>query len=68
MDLRPHQFPPDKDLISTRELPNGNVEKKYLEGFGLQRPCIHVYEIDPKTDVIVRADFEGRDEDCVAVP
>jgi hypothetical protein len=67
-DLRPYMYPSDKDLISSTELPNGNIENRYMEGLGSKRPCIHVYEIDPKTQIIVRADYEGRDEDCVAAP
>lgn len=65
-----HQFPSEETLISSKELPNGNIEKKYKStlGFVKKRTCISIYEIDPKTDIIVRADFEGTEEDCVMNP
>ncbi len=69
--LRDHyQFPSEKTLISSKELPNGNVVKKYKStwGFGRKRTCISIYEIDPKTDIIVHAGFEGTEEDCVINP
>lgn len=65
-----HQFPAEETLINSRELPNGNVEKKYKNtwGFGRKRTCISIYEIDPKTEIIVRVGFEGTEEDCVINP
>lgn len=72
-DLRPYLYPPESMLISSTALPNGNVEKRYKPPpLGSdRRVCIHIYEIDPKTDVIIRAEGEGAqntDTDCVAPP
>lgn len=63
-ELPSYQFPPEKDLISSKKLPNGNIEKRYKS----MRTCIHVYEIDTKTDIIVGASFEGKETDCVINP
>lgn len=69
-ELPSYQFPSEEYLISSKELPNGNVEKKYklVWGFGKQRTCIHIYEIDPKTNIIVNASFEGSETDCAINP
>lgn len=69
-ELPSYQFPPEKNLISTKILPNGNIEKRYKVtwGFSGQRTCIDIYEIDPKTDIIVGASFEGKETDCVINP
>lgn len=70
-------FPPESDLINSRVLPNGNIEKTYRSTwrFGwdrsVERICIQIFEIDPKTDVILSADFRGErntEEDCVSPP
>ncbi len=46
------------------------MEKRYklTWGFKKNRTCIHIYEIDPKTDIIVGVGFEGKKEDCVINP
>ncbi len=64
------QYPDEKDLISSQTLSNGNIEKKYRQvwGFKKNRICISIYEIDPKTDIIVGVGFEGKKEDCVIYP
>lgn len=63
-------YPSEEDLISNSILPNGNMEKRYklTWGFKKNRTCIHIYEIDPKTDIIVGVGFEGKKEDCVINP
>lgn len=67
-----YQFPDEKDLVGTKELQNGNIEKKYQVTWGRgKRTCIRYYEIDPATNIIVRADFEGAEDvekDCVINP
>ena len=65
-----YQIPSEEELISSRILPNGNMEKKYktLRGWRHNRVCIQIYEIDPKTDIIVDVGFEGSEADCVWNP
>jgi hypothetical protein len=50
-------------------LANGNVEyrltRRYPPGKGL---CTTIYEVDPKTFKILRADFLGSPDDCVLQP
>lgn len=58
------QFPSEKYLISTKILTNGNLEKRYRS----RKKCIHIYEIDPKTNIIVNASFEGSETDCAINP
>jgi hypothetical protein len=62
-----HQLPGGKFLVNSKELPNGNVEKKYKWTMG-KYSCIDIYEIDPKSEIVVRTGFEGADEDCVSPP
>jgi hypothetical protein len=63
-ELPRYQFPSEKDLISKKILPNGNLEKKYKA----LRTCVPVFEINPKSDIIVGAGFEGKESDCVINP
>jgi hypothetical protein len=53
-----------KDLIEIAPLPNGNLEYtyKYL------RTCRYIFEVNPKTHIIVGARFEGKETDCVVAP
>ncbi len=68
-ELPSYEFPPEEYLISSKTLPNGNLEKKYKRTWGFRkRTCIDIYEIDPKTDIIVGVGFEGKKEDCVINP
>jgi hypothetical protein len=72
-EMPSYQFPSEEHLISSRALPNGNIEKRYKRhkrtwGFGEKGTCIQIYEIDPKTDIIVDAGFEGKKTDCVINP
>jgi len=55
----------EKDLISSRVLPNGNIENKYKY---YKEACVYFFEIDPQTRVIVKARFEGNKNDCVLIP
>jgi hypothetical protein len=65
-----HQLPSENDLISSEELPNGNVVKKYKStlGFVRKRTCVSIYEIDPKTELVVGVGFEGTEKDCAFNP
>jgi hypothetical protein len=57
-------WPDEKALVSSRLLPNGNMENKYKH----LRSCRYIFEIDPKTRRIVGARFEGSETDCVINP
>jgi hypothetical protein len=63
-EVSPYQFPSEKNLISSKKLSNGNVEKRYKT----PRKCVLVFEIDPNTNVIVNASLEGKDTDCIVIP
>lgn len=69
-ELPSHQFPSEEYLVGNKTLPNGNLERRYkiTWGFGKKRTCIDIYEIDPKTDIIVGVGFEGKETDCVINP
>jgi len=69
-ELPSYQYPSEEYLFSSRILSNGNLEKRYkiFWGFDKKRMCIDIYEIDPKTDIIVGVDFEGKKKDCVINP
>jgi hypothetical protein len=51
-------------LVVTNKKENGNVEYH----FKTAPKCTEIYEINPKTDIIVRASFEGSKKDCVQKP
>lgn len=57
-------FAPDKNLLSGTKLANGNVVYKYRD----MRTCRYMLEVDPTTDIIVSADWEGEKGDCIHVP
>jgi hypothetical protein len=59
-----YQMPSKQSLISSRELPNGNIENKYMH----RGTCVYFIELDPKTRIIVGARFEGSESDCVVNP
>ena len=54
-----------KDIISSKVLPNGNIENKYKY---YKETCVYFFEIDPETQTIVAARFEGKETDCVVNP
>ena len=56
-------WPHEKDLVSSKLLPNGNIEKEYK----YLRSCRYIFEID-STRTIVGARFEGKETDCVINP
>ena len=53
-------------LLSQKTLQNSNLEYRY-EGDGFP-PCIHIFEVNPRTRIIVRADFEGTERNCYITP
>ncbi len=57
-------WPDEKALVSSKLLPNGNIENKYKH----LRSCRYIFEINPKTRTIVGARFEGKETDCVINP
>lgn len=62
--IPPYSFPNEMKLIDSQNLPNGNIENKYIH----QRTCMYFIEIDPKTRTIVGVHFEGKESDCVINP
>jgi hypothetical protein len=55
---------PRRYLISEKTMSNGNVEYRYQ----YLRSCRYMFEIEPKSRVIVNARFEGKEFDCVINP
>lgn len=63
-DIRKHA---NFDQLERRALPNGNTEYRYTRrmGRGTTNPCTSIYEVDPKTYIVVRTEFAGAPNDCV---
>ena len=55
---------PYKSQISQLRLANGNIAYKYSH----LRTCHYTLEVDPKTDIVVNANWEGDKGDCIIVP
>ena len=53
-------------LLSTKSLPNGNVEEEFK--FGRHLSCLVYFEIDKRAERIVGWRYEGTAQDCVIVP
>lgn len=53
-----------KYLLGSRDLPNGNIENKYMD----RGACRYFFEYDPATRIIVDWRFEGSEKDCVISP
>lgn len=53
-----------KYLIETRMLDNGNMEYVYR----WRGTCRYMYEVDPKTRIIVNARYDEANEDCTIPP
>jgi hypothetical protein len=49
------------------KLPNGNSEYRYTIQYkrGNHRPCTEIFEVDPTSQKILRADFVGSEHDCI---
>jgi hypothetical protein len=65
-DIRSHsKFP----AYQRTDLPNGNSEYRFsrriLSG---RQPCTNIYEVDPKTYQVLKADFAGSPQDCAIQP
>ena len=55
---------PYKSQIDQLVLANGNIAYKYSH----LRTCHYILEVNPKTDIIVNANWEGEKGDCIIVP
>jgi hypothetical protein len=55
---------PEEDFVSRTDLSTGNIAYKYR----YQGTCRYTLEVDPKTDIIVAASWEGDERDCAIVP
>ena len=60
-----YSFRSENGLISSKILPNGNIENKYKY---YREGCVYFFEIDPKTRKIVGTRFEGDESDCILNP
>ena len=50
-------------------LPNGHIEYRYTQRYPPGRGlCTTIYEVDPSTYRILRADYLGTSDDCVIQP
>ncbi len=52
------------DLIGSATLSNGNLAYKYR----YQGTCTYTFEVDPKTNTIVAARWEGEAKHCIIIP
>jgi hypothetical protein len=54
------------DRMERRTLANGNTEYRLTERLGRRtKPCTDIYEVDPKSYIVLRADWEGTPADCI---
>ncbi len=53
-----------EELVDQRDLPNGHIAYKYR----YQGTCRYTFEVDPMTDIIVAASWEGDARHCAIVP
>lgn len=56
------------DRMGRRTLANGNAEYRIAEQLGRRskhKPCTSIYEVDPKSYIVLRADWEGAPADCI---
>lgn len=62
-DIRRHV---DFNRMDQQKLPNGNTEYRLTQPASRRtKPCTNIYEVDPKTYIIQRADFVGAPADCI---
>lgn len=54
----------DGELISKAVNADGNIVYSYL----YPAPCISIFEVNPVSNVIVRASFKGSESTCFLVP
>ena len=55
-------------LVSSSLLPSGHFEYRYEYRLRKHGLCSYFYEVDPLTEKILGARFEGGEEDCVIFP
>ena len=68
IDNLPPFWARERDLIQKKLLINGNVEYRY---WGLSRglrSCQYIFEVEPKSRMIVNVRYEGKEFDCVINP
>jgi hypothetical protein len=53
-----------ENLISRTDLSNGYVAYRYRAG----GTCRYTFEVDPNTDIIVAATWEGDAKHCIIIP
>ncbi|HRK78162.1 MAG TPA: hypothetical protein PLQ95_06450 [Thiobacillus sp.] len=51
-------------FIGSINLSNGNIAYRYRAG----GTCRYTFEVDPKTDIIVAASWEGEARHCIIIP
>ncbi len=50
-------------------LANGHDEYRYIwPNRGVRPPCTIIFEVDPKTEKVINADYEGDKKGCAVVP
>ena len=60
----PHYNIKPELLLSTRILDNGNIEYRYR----YLGDCVRLFEVDPKSRIILRVGFEGSEKFCILPP
>ena len=63
-NIPPYRIPHEKDLLDVKNMQNGNIEKAYK----YIRSCRYFFEINPTTNIVVGARFDGLDTDCISTP
>lgn len=55
------------DDIEVKKLPNGHSEYRLTIRYkgGSYGPCTKIFEVDPTSQKILRADFVGSEHDCI---
>jgi hypothetical protein len=55
--------------LSITQIANGNDEYRFERNMHGRRPsCIEIFEVNPKTGIVVRSSFEGDEKGCVIIP
>src|SRR4051812_47843818 len=59
----------DYDKFQQSTLPGGNIEFRWVRIFPPgEKPCTLIYEVNPRSYIIVRATYDGSERDCVLPP
>jgi hypothetical protein len=54
----------DGNFTDRKSLPNGHIMYNYRAG----GTCRYSFEVDPETDIIVAANWEGEERHCILMP